>query len=125
MQAKYFFQLLALSALWGLSFIMTRIAAPAMGPNVSAGLRMVLAAITLSILMRVLKHPWPWQHWRQLVLLGFLAGFPTKLATGMIHSAGACRGCRKVREPIRHTACKTMAATAGLMPKKTPATTGK
>jgi drug/metabolite transporter (DMT)-like permease len=34
---------------------------------------MVLAAITLSILMRVLKHPWPWQHWRQLVLLGFLA----------------------------------------------------
>ena len=73
MQAKYFFQLLALSALWGLSFIMTRIAAPAMGPNVSAGLRMVLATITLSILMRVLKHPWPWQHWRQLLLLGFLA----------------------------------------------------
>ena len=73
MQAKYFFQLLALSALWGLSFIMTRIAAPALGPNVSAGLRMVLAAITLNILMRVLKHPWPWQHWRQLLLLGFLA----------------------------------------------------
>ena len=73
MQAKYFFQLLALSALWGLSFIMTRIAAPALGPNVSAGLRMLLATITLSILMRVLKHPWPWQHWRQLVLLGFLA----------------------------------------------------
>ena len=56
MQARYFFQLLALSALWGMSFIMTRVAAPALGPNVSAGLRMALAALTLSILMRVLKQ---------------------------------------------------------------------
>ncbi|RFO98762.1 permease [Rhodoferax lacus] len=72
-KAKYFFQLVALSALWGASFMLTRIAAPALGPNLAAGLRMVLATGMLSLIMWRLQTPWPWQHWRELFLLGLLA----------------------------------------------------
>ncbi len=73
MKARYFIQLLMLSALWGASFILTRVAAPQLGPNVSAGLRMLLATAVLAAIMRALKHPWPLQHWRELLLIGFLA----------------------------------------------------
>ena len=72
-KAKYFFQLVALSALWGASFMLTRIAAPVMGPNLAACLRMALASYMLSLLMWRLQTPWPWQHWRELFLLGLLA----------------------------------------------------
>ena len=73
MQARYFVQLLMLSALWGASFILTRVSAPQLGPNVSGALRMVLATIVLGVIMRALKHPWPWRHWRELFFIGFLA----------------------------------------------------
>ena len=73
MKARYFIQLVMLSALWGASFILTRLAAPQLGPNVSAGLRMLLATMVLAGIMRALKHPWPTQHWRELLLIGFLA----------------------------------------------------
>lgn len=73
MKTKYFLQLVALSALWGSSFMLTRIAAPVLGPNLLAAMRMVIAAVVLIIIMRVLKHRWPWEHWRELLLLGFLA----------------------------------------------------
>lgn len=73
MKAKYFFQLIALSALWGATFMMTRISAPALGPNLSAALRMVMATVTLTVLMRSLKQSWPLSHWRELFVLGFLA----------------------------------------------------
>ncbi len=73
MKAKYFFQLVALSALWGASFMLTRMAAPALGPNLAAGLRMLLATCMLSLIMWKLQTPWPWQHWRELFLLGLLA----------------------------------------------------
>jgi len=72
-KAKYFFQLVALSALWGASFMLTRIAAPVLGPNLAAGLRMVMATAMLSLIMWKLRTPWPWQHWRELFLLGLLA----------------------------------------------------
>lgn len=73
MKAKYFFQLVALSALWGASFMLTRIAAPALGPNLAAGLRMVMATAMLSLVMWKLQTPWPLQHWKELFLLGLLA----------------------------------------------------
>ena len=73
MKARYFIQLVMLSALWGASFILTRVSAPQLGPNVSAGLRMLLATIVLGTIMRALKHPWPLRHWRELLLIGFLA----------------------------------------------------
>ena len=50
-----------------------RIASPLMGPWVLAGLRLALAAGTLVIIMRVLRHPWPWTHWRELLLIGLLS----------------------------------------------------
>ena len=73
MKSKYFFQLVALSALWGASFMLTRIAAPALGPNLAAGLRMVMATVMLSLIMWKLKTPWPLQHWKELLMLGLLA----------------------------------------------------
>lgn len=72
MKRKYFFQLVLLSSLWGAAFILTRIAAPQLGPNLSSGLRMVLATVVLAVIMRALKHPWPFSHWKELLLLGFL-----------------------------------------------------
>jgi drug/metabolite transporter (DMT)-like permease len=53
--------------------MLTRIAAPALGPNMAAGLRMVMATAMLSLIMWKLKTPWPLQHWKELLLLGLLA----------------------------------------------------
>lgn len=73
MKTKYFAQLVALSALWGASFLFIRIASPVFGPNVLALLRVSLATITLTILMRLLRQPWNWQHWRTLAVIGGLS----------------------------------------------------
>ena len=73
MKTKYFAQLVALSALWGASFLFIRIASPVFGPNVLAVLRVGLATATLAILMRALRQPWAWQHWRTLAVIGALS----------------------------------------------------
>ena len=56
MQARHFAQLVALSALWGASFLLIRIASPVLGPNVLAMLRVGAATLTLAILMRALRQ---------------------------------------------------------------------
>ena len=77
MKTKYFAQLVALSALWGASFMLIRIASPLLGPSVLAALRIGMATMTLAVLMRVMRHRWPTQHWRELALLGALSvAFP-------------------------------------------------
>lgn len=73
MKTRHFGQLLALSALWGASFMFIRIAAPVLGPWVLAALRVALATLTLAVLMRVLRHTWPWRQWRTLLLIGLLS----------------------------------------------------
>ncbi len=73
MKIKYLLQLTALSALWGASFMLTQIAAPQFGPNLAAALRMGMATLVLWLIMRKYKQTWPLQHWRELLLLGFLA----------------------------------------------------
>ena len=73
MKTKHFGQLVALSALWGASFMLIRVASPVMGPNVLALLRVGAATVTLGILMRVVQHRWPVGHWRELALLGALS----------------------------------------------------
>lgn len=73
MKTKYFFQLVMLSALWGSTFMLTRIAAPDLGPNLLAAMRMLIATVVLSIIMRVMKHPWPWNKWREMLWLGAIA----------------------------------------------------
>ena len=72
-KTKYFAQLVALSALWGASFMLIRIASPLLGPNVLAALRIGVATLTLTILMRAMQHRWPLKHWRELALLGALS----------------------------------------------------
>ncbi|MCB2019144.1 MAG: DMT family transporter [Hydrogenophaga sp.] len=73
MKTRHFGQLVALSALWGASFMFLRIAAPVLGPAVLATLRVGLATVTLALLMRLLRHPWPWQQWRTLLAIALLS----------------------------------------------------
>ena len=73
MKTRYFLQLIGLSALWGASFMLIRIASPLLGPNVMAAMRIGLAAATLAIIMRAMRYQWPVAHWRELLLLGTLS----------------------------------------------------
>lgn len=62
-----------MSALWGASFPLLRIASPAFGPWALAGLRCALAAVVLTVLMRSLREHWPARSaWPQLALLSLL-----------------------------------------------------
>ena len=70
---KYFAQLVALSALWGASFLLIRVASPLLGPNVLAALRIGMATLTLAVLIRAMRHQWPLKHWRELAVLGALS----------------------------------------------------
>ncbi len=72
-KTKYFAQLVALSALWGASFMLIRIASPVLGPNVLAALRIGMATLTLAVLMRAMRQRWPLQHWRELAGVGALS----------------------------------------------------
>jgi hypothetical protein len=47
-KTRYFVQLIALSALWGASFLFLRVASPVLGPNVLAVGRIGLATVTLA-----------------------------------------------------------------------------
>ena len=73
MKPKYFLQLICLSALWGSSFMLLRIATPVMGPAVLCAIRIGLATVTLALIMRGMNHRWPWTHWRELAVLGALS----------------------------------------------------
>lgn len=73
MKTRHFAQLLALSALWGASFPLLRIASPALGPWVVAGARCMLAAIVLGVLMFGLRERWPAREtWPRLALVSLL-----------------------------------------------------
>jgi drug/metabolite transporter (DMT)-like permease len=72
-KTRHFAQLVALSALWGASFMFLRIASPVFGPNVMAALRIGLATLTLTVIMAAMKQRWPWRHWRELTMLGALS----------------------------------------------------
>ena len=72
-QTRQFAQLVGLSALWGASFMLIRIASPLMGPNVLAAGRIALATLTLAAIMVAMRQRWPWGQWRELALLGALS----------------------------------------------------
>lgn len=73
MHTRHFLQLIAMSALWGASFPLLRIASPALGPWVVAGLRCVMAAVVLAVLLRLLRERWPPRSaWPRLALLSLL-----------------------------------------------------
>ena len=52
--------------------MLTRFAAPVLGPNLLAAMRMAMAAVALACLMRWLRLRWPIEHWRELTLLALL-----------------------------------------------------
>ncbi len=73
MHTRHFIQLIALSALWGASFPLLRIASPALGPWVVAGGRCTLAAVVLTLLMYALRERWPARAtWPRLALVSLL-----------------------------------------------------
>lgn len=73
MQTRHFFQLILLSAMWGGSFPLLRIASPALGPFGLAGIRCALATAVLAVLMRLLRHHWPAKSaWPRLAFLALL-----------------------------------------------------
>jgi len=73
MRTKYVLQLVGLSALWGSSFVLLRIAAPALGPVVLATLRLGMGTLTLVLLMLAMRHAWPSAHWKETLGLGALS----------------------------------------------------
>jgi drug/metabolite transporter (DMT)-like permease len=74
MHTRHFLQLIFLSALWGGSFPLIRVASPAFGPLGLAGIRCALAAVVLALLMRALRQRWPEtaRTWWRLTVLGLL-----------------------------------------------------
>jgi drug/metabolite transporter (DMT)-like permease len=70
---RHFAQLLALSALWGSSFLFIRIASPVLGPLVLAEARVLLACGVLLLALKLsgirLQRAW----WPELALVGLLS----------------------------------------------------
>ncbi len=74
MQTKHFSQLVGMSALWGASFPLLRIASPALGPWVVAAARCVLASVVLALLMVALRQRWPARRdWPALAALSLVS----------------------------------------------------
>jgi drug/metabolite transporter (DMT)-like permease len=92
MRTRHFLQLILLSALWGGSFPLIRIASPALGPLGLAGIRCVLAAGVLALLMRLLRQRWPesatWWRLTVLSLLTVVAPFVLFNWAGLVLPAG-------------------------------------
>ncbi len=66
------FRLLLLSAIWGGSFLLIRLGAPAIGPVPLMEARVLLAAIFLAAVALLLRRPLAWHmHWRHYLLVGF------------------------------------------------------
>mgnify|MGYP001546187026 CR=1 FL=1 len=71
-------RLLLLAALWGGSFLFMRIAAPVLGPSVTAFVRVLLGALGLYAWIRLRRIPLQFQgKWRSALLLGCInSGLP-------------------------------------------------
>jgi len=65
-------RLIALSAIWGASFLFLRVGAPVLGPTPLIFLRVVLAAMFLAVVGAYLKKALgARKHWRHFLVLGF------------------------------------------------------
>jgi drug/metabolite transporter (DMT)-like permease len=71
--SRHLLQLVGLSALWGSSFVMLRIASPVLGPVMLTSVRLMAATATLVLLMHFLRHHWPRAHWKEVLGLGVLS----------------------------------------------------
>ena len=72
MDFKSLIRLIALSALWGGSFLLMRIASPVLGPSLTVEGRVGSASIFLFLLSIYLKKNWNcFNHWKHYTILGF------------------------------------------------------
>lgn len=71
-------RLLMLSAVWGASFIFMRVLAPALGPVVTADLRVAIGGGVLLLYFSCIRFKPKWRaHWRQYAVIGtFNVGLP-------------------------------------------------
>jgi drug/metabolite transporter (DMT)-like permease len=71
-------RLVALAAIWGASFLFTRIVAPVLGPVLTADLRMLVAGLALVAYFRLAGFDPEWRRWgRKYALVGLLnSGLP-------------------------------------------------
>ena len=66
-------RLVLLAAIWGASFLFTRITAPALGPVLTAELRTLIAGIALAAYFAFAGYSAQWRRWgRQYVIVGIL-----------------------------------------------------
>lgn len=66
-------RLLLLSAIWGGSFLLIRLGAPALGPVALMEARVLLAALFLAAVALALRQPLAWRtHWRHYLVIGML-----------------------------------------------------
>ncbi len=73
MSVQNFLKLLLLAAIWGSSFLFTRIAAPEWGPIWLIELRVLIAGLTLlPLIFKLGLWPQIQQYWRALFILGML-----------------------------------------------------
>lgn len=64
-------RLLLLAAIWGGSFVFLRVVSPALGPIVTADLRVLIAAVALLLYFRIIKLDLRWrQSWRHYGVIG-------------------------------------------------------
>lgn len=71
MTAASLLRLLLLSAIWGGSFLLIRIGAPALGPVPLMEARVLLAALFLATVAAALRRPLGWhRHWRHYLVIG-------------------------------------------------------
>ena len=71
-------RLVALAAIWGASFLFTRITAPELGPVLTAEARTLIAGVALAIYFGLTGYNPEWRRWgRQYVIVGILtSGLP-------------------------------------------------
>src|SRR5688572_8847818 len=66
-------RLVSLAAIWGSSFLFVRITAPAIGPLLTADLRMLIAGSALALYFRAIGFDSQWRRWwRQYLIVGVL-----------------------------------------------------
>ncbi|OGA19085.1 MAG: hypothetical protein A3H32_00805 [Betaproteobacteria bacterium RIFCSPLOWO2_02_FULL_63_19] len=132
MDAASFARLIALSAIWGGSYLFMRIAAPVLGAVVLTALRVFFAALFLLIVGMVLrKRLEAHKHWKPFLILGLfnsalpfvLLGFAAKTLSASVLSIlnataplwGAIIGAVWMRQiPSLRTVCGLLLGVAGV-----------
>src|SRR5215510_1751378 len=78
MRAADALRLALLAAIWGASFLFTRVTAPALGPILTADLRTLIAGIALALYFAATGYSPEWRRYRrQYIVMGVLtSGLP-------------------------------------------------